>query len=344
MKKRSSYYIIILLLVLSGVSILVFVKKNKKGTVDTESRNFSFKDTAAITKIFIADKEGDQSTLERTKDGWYVNKKFKCRSDAILNLMEAIKNIEVKMPVSRNAKPGVLKNMASTAFKVEIYNGNDLVKQYYVGYETPDSEGTFMLLTDIESGENYEDPYIVFIPGFQGFLQPRYIAKENEWRNTTVMNFTPPQIKLISLQNHEHADSSFTIELVDTKTFILKDSKQQQLSYDEKKMKQYLAYFQNLNYEALFTGTNKRLEDSLAGSSPFATITVSGNDFKAYNYKFFFKKPTGLVPEHGVEYTHDPDRLYLRFENDREWALIQFYVFGKLFVTPQYFGSYSVKK
>lgn len=344
MRKRSSLIIISVLVILTAFSIFVFTRKNRAGTVDQDERNFSYKDTAEITKIFIADKEGDQAVLERTKDGWVVNKKYPCRPDAILNLMEAIKNVEVKMPVSKSAKEGVLKYMASTAFKVEIYRGDDRVKQYYVGHETPDSEGTYMLLSDPETGENYPNPFVTFIPGFQGFLQPRYIAKENEWRNTVVMNFTPPQMKSITVNHNAHPDSSFTIEILDTKTFRLKNNKQQELSFDERLMKQYLAYFQNLNYEALFTGTNKKLQDSLSSQKPFVNISVTTNDFKTSEYKFYYKPPTALNPEHGITYTYDPDRLYLNFENGREWALIQFFVFGKLFVTPEYFGSYSVKK
>jgi len=344
MKKRSSLVIIGILLLLAGFSVYVYKNKNKSTTVDADARNFKFKDTAAITKIFIADKEGDQSTLERTKNGWVVNNKYPCRSDAILNLMEVIKNVEVKMPVSKNAKVSVLKYMATTALKVEIYAGDELVKQYYVGHETPDSEGTYMLLSDPETGENYKDPFVTFIPGFQGFLLPRFIAKENEWRNTVVLNYTPPQIRQIAVKHLTQPDSSFTIELLNTTSFKLKDSKNNELPFDENKMKQYLAYFQNISYEALFTGKNKKLEDSLAAQKPFTIISVTSTDFKTSDYKFYYKATTGLIPEHGVVYKYDPDRLYLRYENDKEWALVQYFVFGKLFVTPRYFEPSNVKK
>ncbi|MGZ4091181.1 MAG: hypothetical protein ACXVNO_10710, partial [Bacteroidia bacterium] len=108
--------------------------------------------------------------------------------------------------------------------------------------------------------------------------------------------------------------------------------------------KQYLAYFQNISFEAIFTGKNKKLEDSLVKQKPFAVISVSTNDFKTADYKFYYKKPAGDVPEKGIEYKYDPDRLYLRFDGDKEWALIQFYSFGKLLVNPRYFMTQTVKK
>ncbi|MCE3226698.1 MAG: hypothetical protein K0S32_1249 [Bacteroidetes bacterium] len=349
MKKRSSIVVMIVLAVLVGFSIYVYKNKKKSGTIDEDLRNFSYKDTAAITKIFIADKEGDQSTIVRTKTGWVVNDKYPCRPDAILNLLEVIKNIEVKMPVSKNARDGVLKYMTSVSQKVEIYVGDKRVKQYYVGHETPDSEGSYMLLSDPETGENHKDPFICFIPGFNGFLNPRYIAKENEWRNRVVMNYTPPQMKQVKVNYPAQPDSSFTIEILNTNTFKLKNGKGEEIPYDVNKIKQYLAYYQNLSYEALFTGKNMmKLRDSLVQQKPFGVITVVSNNFKSEDYKFFYKQPTRLVPEHGIEYKYDPDRLFMRFANDKEWAIIQYFVFGKLLITNNYFSpsgtAITVKK
>jgi len=346
--KRSSVVILAVLIFLTGASIYVYKSKSRlSGVSDEEARNFRFSDTAAITKIFIADKEGDRSTVERTKKGWLVNGKYSCRSEAILNLLEVIKRVEVKSPVPQKSREHIIKYMSSTALKVEVYAGSELVKQYYVGHETPDSEGSYMLLTDVSNGKNYPDPYICFIPGFQGFLQPRYIAKENEWRDRIVINYIPPQLREIKVVNYEApADSSFSIELLNTTTFKLKDHKGMDLPYDMVRMKQYLAYFQNISYEVLITGMNKRLQDSLAKQKPFMEISVTTTDLQTNSYKFYHKKFSGdLNPELGVKYEYDPDRFYLRFAQDKEWALVQYFVFGKLMMSPNYFAvPSSVKK
>lgn len=347
MKKLSSIVIIAILLVLAVVSIFIYKSKHNSTTVDEDSRNFKFKDTAAITKIFIADKEGNSSTVMRTPKGWRVNDKYPARSDAILNLLEVIKHVEVKMPVPKDAKEGILKFMASKSLKVEIYSGEKLVKQFYVGHESQDYEGSYMLLTDPESGNNYKDPFLCFIPGFKGYLMPRFIANENEWRDRIVLNYIPPQIKQIKVLHFNMPDSSFTIDLNSTTSFSLKNAKGVEIPFDEMKMKQYLAYFQNISYEVLITGKNKKLTDSLAANKPFCMISVTTtSDFKTSEYKFYHKQPVGdVIPEHGVTYSNDPDRLYLHFANDREWALIQYFVFGKLLITPPYFSpGKSVKK
>jgi len=347
MKKYSSLTLIVILLALAGISIYIYRSKSGSTTADDDSRNFAFKDTAAITRIFIADREGRKAVIERGKTNWVVNGKFNCRADAVLNLMEMIKNIEVKMPVSREDRESVIKFMAANAFKMEIYAGDELVKQYYVGHETPDSEGGYMLLTNPETGENYKDPYVCFIPGFKGYLMPRVITDENEWRDRIVLNYIPPQIKEIKVTHFDGApDSSFSIQLANANSFRLKNHKGEDLKFDEVKMKQYLAYYQNISYEVLITGKNKKLQDSLAAQKPFCIIDLSLVNSEIKTFKFYRKHFDGVAdPEHGINYSYDPDHLYLRFAGDREWALIQYYVFGKLLVTPNYFSDPpSVKK
>lgn len=200
--KRSSLILISVLVALSLLAFYLYRTKAKPSTTDDmEDRKFAVKDTASIGKIFIADKEGNSSNILRTKDGWFVNNKFKCRSDAILNLLEIIKNIDVKMPVPKSAQEETVKLLAGLSFKVEIYNtSNELIKQYYIGHETQDYEGSYMLLTDIENGENFKTPYICHLPGFKGYLKPRYICKENEWRSQQVITLTPNQIKQIKVE------------------------------------------------------------------------------------------------------------------------------------------------
>jgi hypothetical protein len=347
MKKNSSFILIAILLALAGISVYIYKSKSKLSTVNDGSRDFAYKDTAAITKIFIADREGREATIERGKTNWVVNGKFNCRTDAVLNLMEMIRNIEVKMPVSKAEREAVIKFMAANAFKIEIYAGEKLVKQYYVGHETPDSEGSYMLLTDPDTGENYKDPYVCFIPGFKGYLMPRVITDENEWRDRIVLNFIPPQIREIKVQHFDSApDSSFSIQLQNANSFKLKNYRGDDLSYDEVKMKQYLAYFQNISYEVLITGKNKKLQDSLSMQKPFCIIQVAMVDAQVKEFKFYRKQYEGTPdPEHGINYSYDPDRLFMSFANGKEWALIQYYVFGKLLITPNYFlTQVSVKK
>ncbi len=346
MSKRSVFILLICLLVLSSVAIYLYYSKGTTTTATDASRNFAFKDTASVNRVFIADKEGNSAEVKRTSRGWIVNNKYNCRGEAILNLLEVIRNVEVKMPVPRQAKENVIRIMAAAALKVEVYANDKLVKQYYVGHETSDGEGSYMLLSDHRSGKNFADPYVCFIPGFTGYLQPRFIAKEHEWRDRLAINYIPPEIAGVEMYYPGMPDSSFTIELKSTTEFRLTDGNKKPLPFEEFKMKQYLAYLQNLSYEVLITDKYPHLQDSLKKAGPFCQLTITAKPFRKDVFSFYRMKFSGQFnPELGVTYDSDPDRLYMNFSGRKEWAIVQYFVMGKLFRHSGYFNSDgSVKK
>lgn len=345
--KKSSILLLGLFLLLSITALYLFKFRDSSSSIASGDRDFLVKDTASISRIFLADKEGHSAEIRREKDGWYVNGKYKCRSEAVLNLLEAIRLVEVKMPVPKTAKANVLRFMSSNAVKIEIYSGEDKIKQYYVGHEPPDSEGSYLLLSKGKGDENYPDPYVCFIPGFKGILQPRFITNENEWRDRLVLNFIPPELTEIRLNyNFLPADSSFSIKFLSASEFKLYNGSGKELSFDMGRMRQYLIYFQNISYESLITDKSSRLLDSLRQNKAFAELRVLTKKGETKEYRFYRKAFTGeFNPELGIAYKFDPDRLFMNFDNGKEWALIQYFVFGKLLITDAYFRPpVTVKK
>lgn len=338
--------IIFALCILCAISFYLYKSKGVSSTLDKDARDFAVKDTSAVTKIFLADKLGNTIKLERKENGWIVNEKYPCRPDAISLLLYTMKTLDVKSPVSKNALNGTLKIMATKSVKVEIYEGNELVKQYYVGHENQTNDGTFMLLTNLSSGENYDAPFVMHIPGFNGFLSSRYFTEESDWRSHLVLNYIPPQIKSIRVEHSENLDSSFVINLKSTTQFELQKINGQPIVFDELKLKQYLAYFQNVSVEKILTTFNKKMSDSLRNVIPFITLSVTDSKNEIKKFHFLHKNSTPeLNRKYGIDYKYDPDRFFMKYENDAEIALVQFYVFGKILPTYEYFIPKSpVKK
>lgn len=345
MKNKSSLLVIAALCVLCAISYYLYKNKTSSTTLQKEACDFAVKDTNSITKIFLADKEGHRITLERKDKGWIVNGEYPCRPDAISLLLYTIRMVDVKSPVSKAAKEGIIKVMSAKSVKVEIYDENDLIKQYYVGHENQLNDGTYMILTDINSGNNYEDPYLTYIPGFNGFLSTRYFTDESDWRSHLVLNYIPPNIKSIKVEHLESPDSSFTVDLANSNTFSLLNTNGTKLSYDEVKMKQYLAYFQNVSFEKLLTKFNKKLSDSLRNAIPYIKLSITDTQNKTKVFSILHKNTTPELNErYGINYKYDPDRFFLRFDEDKEVALAQFYVFGKILPTYAYFQPKNTVK
>jgi hypothetical protein len=336
--KKSSLLIITILLALSAIAVYFYKHKSGATTLDKEASNFPVKDTASIDKIFMADKEGKSVLLERTKEGWMLDKKYHVRPDAITLLLYTIKMVEVQSPISMASKKNVIKIMSSKSTKIEIYSKGEKIKQYYIGHTTQDHLGTYMLLTNLETRENYTDPFVTHIPGFDGFLTTRYNTDELDWRDRLVMSFRPPQLKQIKLELHEMPDSSFVLDLFSMQRFGLKTRKGSQIPFDEAKLKQYIAYFQNVNCEVVLQ-KNDHLVDSLGKSAiPFATLTINNRNDQQFVCDFFHKQPIQSKNEqYGVNYKYDPDRLFIRYNNGKDYGVAKFYVFGKILQTYRYF-------
>jgi hypothetical protein len=345
MKNRSSLIVITLLTILCAVSFYLYKNKTGGSTVDKDARNFKIEDTASVTKIFLADKNGKSVTIERTKNGWVTTNKYPCRSDAINLLLYTMKRMEVKSPVSKNAKAGVIKLMVGRSIKVQAYHNDELIKQYYVGHENMENDATYMILTNLETGDNYEEPFLMCIPGFNGYLSSRYILDENEWRDRTVINYIPPQLKSIKMDFTANKDSSYIIHLKSTTQFELQKLDGTPIPFDEARMKQYLAYFQNISYEKLMNNLNKRLVDSVETAVPFLKMTITDINNKVREFNFVNKRSTPeLNKKYGIEYKYDPDRLFLFDKDAKEVSVIQYYVFGKIMQNYGYFLPHAAVK
>ena len=193
--------IAIILVVLMGSLTFWFVVNNRKGTLRTEMKNFAVKDTASITKIFLADKNGRNLTLEKGAEGkWTVNGKYGVRMDALQTLMETLIRIDVKEPVGKKAQDNVVKRLATKAVKCEIYQNGELTKAYYVGTETQNLKGTYMIMIDIETMKAMERPFVTYIPGFEGYLTTRYFTEERGWRDRTMFEYNPNDIKSVRME------------------------------------------------------------------------------------------------------------------------------------------------
>lgn len=327
-------------LLLSGISFWI-ITKNQSGTIRKELFDFAVTDTASINRIYMVNTAGTQITLEKQSAGqWQVNGKFKARNDAIKNLMTCMKEMQVKMPVAKSAIENVSKQLATSSTKVEIYQNDKLVKMYYVGSDTQDGLGTFMLLTDIESGENSTLPFIMFIPGFNGFLSIRYFMDEDLWRDRSVFAFYPDQIASISVDYTHLLDSSFTLTLSNSNSISLADSKGKNIpDFDTLRAKQYLNYYSNIQYESLRNDLSPTFKDSVLSKGAVHVITLTDREGKKHIVKTFSKPadPNSVDQVTGKPLTEDLERMYALINNDKDLVVIQYFVFGKLFPSPTYF-------
>ena len=307
----------IIILILSIVFINILIDYNQKIKLDNEKK-FSVSEIEKIDKIFLSDRKGNNITLQKDSNRWTVNNKYNVRNDAISTLLSTIQKISIQRPVPKTGYNNVIKQLATTGVKVEIYY-NKKMKTYTVGGSTSNHLGTYMLM------DNSENPYIVHIAGFNGFLTPRYGIQGyeldiNNWRDNTVFKIETEIINEISLIDLEENNNSFTLK---TKPLSLLDINNNDIKYDLDKVINYLNNFSQLNSEN-FKGnnidiTNEKLIYRLKINYDNKVDILEAYTFSKNNNNSNNSKP-------------NVERMYAKLNNG-EFLLIQNYVFNKVFIS-----------
>jgi hypothetical protein len=334
MKKNRTSLIITVVLVVISLYFLFF--RDSFSTLGQKDNDFAVQDTAAITKIFMADKDNHTVTLTRIKGGaWKVNGKYDVRSDAMNTLLYTIKMVTVKNIIDPNGVENVLKGLSSGGVKVEIYKGDDRIKMYYVGGPSADQTGTFMLLANSGSGKNFKQPYITYIPGFDGYLSTRYFVRSDDWRDRTIVQYYPYSMKMVKV-TYPSSDSGFQVNIIGRNHFSLENpATRQSVPFDTIAIKQYLTYYQSVSWEVTIETPKK---DSIIHSSPFAILNVTDTAGKSTEVRLFKKKATIAQKEkYAKDYEFDPDEAYALI-NGQDFVLVQYFIFGKMLQPIGYFS------
>lgn len=330
----------IVLVVLLGSLSTWFILRNGKGTIKETLKDFGVKDTASIDKIFLADKSGRAVTLERKAPGqWTVNGKHLVRRDAIETLLYTINRVDVKEPVGKKASDFVVKKLAAEAVKCEIYQKGELTKAYYVGGETQDQTGTYMILIDPETMETSAKPFVTYIPGFEGFLTTRYFTDEKDWRDRTVFSYVPNTISSVKLEIPDKPELGYEVLQAPANTFKVRSLGDGTFlkEIDTLAVKQYLSYYQQINYESMQMGMKQQEIDSTLKTKPINILTVTNDKGEKNTVRFYPRKPKKAAFDvDGKPLPFDPERMNAQL-NTGEMAIVQYYIFGKLMPPSEYF-------
>ena len=330
------------LLAIIGLSaaIYYFVSGNKVNTLKKELTNFAVKDTASISKIFMADKRGKQVTLERiSSNEWKVNGKFRAKTTCMETLLETMHGISVKATVPKAAFNNVVKRLSTEAVKVEIYQKGELSKTYYVGGTTTDFYGTYMML------ENSSTPFVMWLQGFEGFLNTRYFTDENLWRSNFFFPQQPYEFSHIKVEYPRNPELSFDLQIAHDATdkrmvkfSMFSPQSGKAVNFDTSMVKTYLLDLKNVTFEIISDNLKQETKDSTLALPPLHLITVEDVNGLKMEFKTFPRKgKDGDLDEKGYQLKYDPDRFYAQIKGEPNLFMVQYYVFDKILKPITYF-------
>ncbi|MCB2206875.1 MAG: DUF4340 domain-containing protein [Bacteroidetes bacterium] len=337
--------IIILFISLIVAIIVISLVSNRYSTLKEKETDFAVEDTASVTQIFIADKKDNSVLLKKEGAQWTINEQFVANNKVVEFLLSTMKRLKVKSPVPLSVRNGVVSRLASNGIKVEVYQKvyrinlfdkykffkhEKRTKVFYVGDATQDNMGTYMLIEDAEN------PYIVFIPGFRGFLYSRFSPKPDDWKSHVVFNKKLADIKSVSLQFFEEPENSFKVEVEDARgnyKITALQSGEVLESYDTLRLLNFLTSFRDLRYETRMNNLMTPMKlDSIVNSTPVYELTLVDRFDDTTKVPMFKKHsmPESIANAYEMLVPIDHDRFYALINGGNDFVLMQYYVFDRV--------------
>lgn len=322
---------LVFLVVGVGVLGMAYWFINSKGwsTLRPELKDFAIKDTAAITRIFLADKRGNRVELqEKDNQVWWLNGKYEADPTKVNLILATMHDVSVRNPVPEPSFNTVIGTLATDGVKAEFYSGNDLIKTLYVGSATPDQTGTFMLL------DGSSAPFITHIQGFVGYLSPRFFPIEIKWKTRKLFVYKPEEIASVKVQFPGTPDQSYEVINTGSEPQLIAQGSQVIIP-EPQFIKYYLGGFENLYIEGYEESRTQNEIDSIRKLQPFCIIQVKdqkGVETKlTVHYKIVGDHTRQLYDESGNERPYDIEKYFAFINDEQEMAYVQDYTFGKIF-------------
>ncbi|MCR4659879.1 MAG: DUF4340 domain-containing protein [Bacteroidales bacterium] len=350
--KRKNLIIIAIVILVAVAAVLVAVHGARKSTF---RQDYHIKDISSVTQIFMADMDENQVLLQRPPKGsadttWIVNKQYPANQPMIDLLLETLHTMRIREQVNRNAVPNIIARISSGNIKVEVYQRRYLINlfdgrvklfpterktvTYYVGGETQDLMASYMF----RDGDKV--PYIIHIPGFRGFLTPRFTADPTKWRSHKIVDLDVKHIARISLDIPQMPNESFAIER-NGEGFEMHDAAGTLVhGFDTARVAQMLSSFTNLNFDeyAEIVPHSNAANDVATG--PRAILRITDTDGTTTEVKTYIKytNPDDLMamPDPEMYEEFDLNRLYA-IVNQSDTVLIQYYAFDNILQPASYF-------
>lgn len=355
MKKNTIYIIIASILVAAAILVVLFKTNIIKTSGDLLDHDaFAIKDTSSITKVFMADMNGNSVLLQRTDKGWTVCDSILVMKPIMEEFLNTLNNLTVKQMVPKSGQNTINKVLATGAVKVDIYQYGPKfkifgipfsvkerkTKTYYMGPATMDNLANFALL------EGSDAPYIVYIPGFRGFATPIYSTNYADWINHDVFQTKITRIKSAEFIDLENPEESFKAVKVGARFFDLYNYQNEKImAYDTLKLIDMLSEFRDKNFEDKVITLSPAQIDSIYHQQHFKTIIITDVEGNKTTLELCHLYNDDVDEEGNPISKLNEDNFYgLVNHNYSNIYLMQFFHFDRQVQPLSYFAHPSEKK
>lgn len=327
-KRITNYLVLVAIIAIAAV----YYFSNSKGTFKLRNTDFAISNLEDISEIRIS--QGDKRLVLDNRNGeWKVNSKYKVKIWNMNNFFTALNRIDILKPVSKTEKLQISTLLEKDGLLVEILNNKRTIKKYYVSRPSMSKSQTYMRMY------KSNNPFIVHIPLFQGLVSELFVIDEDYWRDNTVFNYKPQNIKEIIVEYPQHTDQSFGLINYQDGSFSVKQIQNNSFleDFNAEKVANYFTYFQSVTFESVLSDIEESKIDSITSTLPYFIISVTDIDNTKNEIKVYRKPPVQNYDEFGNIAQFDYNRAYGVLNDNHEIILIQYYIFDSLLKEINYF-------
>ncbi|MBR1792610.1 MAG: DUF4340 domain-containing protein [Bacteroidales bacterium] len=351
-RKKRNILIIALVVVIGIIALIVSHNGAKKATF---AQDFHVSDISTITKIYMVDKNSHQVLLTRqsqtTDTTWLVDERYAASQPMIDMLLETLNTMRIRQQVNKNAVANIIKDLSGNSVKVEVYQKVYFINwfkgklrlfphekctvTYFVGRETQDQMASYIY----REGDKY--PYIIHIPGFRGYLTPRFTTSSYAWRSHAIVNLDVRQIERIELSIIAAPEESFAVYR-DGDNFAMELTAQHTRlnGFDSARVAQMLISMKNLNFDEYAAVVPNSNMDTSFREGPRNILRITDTASVTHEVKTYIKyinpNDAKAMPDPELYTTFDIDRLYAIID-DKDTVVIQYYVFDNILQPASFF-------
>jgi hypothetical protein len=205
--KKNIRLLISLAISMLALALLVYISTRENfATVDAQL--FKVDDQTTVSRVLIKPVQGEPVELQFASGKWRVNNTFDADQQMIKILFATLLQTEPRREVAASIQDSISNHIKSTGRQIALYDGENLVKQFWVGGNDRKTETYFQLQDDA--------PYVVQIPGYRLYIASVFELPANEWRDKWIFNFNWQNFKSLTATFPTQPKEDFTIAMQQT--------------------------------------------------------------------------------------------------------------------------------
>ena len=352
MKKKYIIILICSIVAILGIIAFVIIKNGTFSKEITFSEDiFACKDSTQVTKIMIADMNGNAVLIQRGEKGWKLSDGTPVNTKMVEQLMSTMTKLRVESVITGKKAQTMEKVMATSAIKVEVYENlpkftlfnhpffvkERLAQTYYIGPETEAHIGNYALFEGLN-----DKLCIINIPDMRGIVSPRFSPRKQDWISHDFISISPKDIQSIAIQDYLNPEQSYTIRQADRLHYDVYDNHNNKLPiYDTTKIQFMLAEFRDKKWNSMVNQLPPEQKEHIFKDNLFKVVTIT--DIKGKSTKiscYFMDDEYDYYDENNdkltdIEHLYNQDVFYAILNNDKKnLYVLQYFGFGRIVQTP----------